>query len=208
MKPFFTEENKLLEILDIISNIAILNFLCIVGCIPIITAGASITATYSVGMKLVKNEEGYIIKDYIKSFKENFKTSTSIWLFMIVVIGVVVFDFYIASIVANEMISNIFKFIFMVIAIIVLFMMTYVFAIVAKFENSNKNTLINSILMSVENLPFTAVMVFFNMTPIMSMMIFANSFAYIIFFYVVIGFGMTTCMNSILLNRVFTRYIN
>ena len=39
-------------------------------------------------------------------------------------------------------------------------------AILAKFENSIKNTIINSILISIQNLPYTIIMVIVNLIPI------------------------------------------
>ena len=46
--------------------------------LPIITIGASTTALYTVMLKLVKNEEGYIFKGFLHAFKLNFKQSTII----------------------------------------------------------------------------------------------------------------------------------
>lgn len=38
-------------------------------------------------LKVVKNEEGYIVKGFFKAFKENFKKSTIIWLILLVIGG-------------------------------------------------------------------------------------------------------------------------
>ena len=43
------------------------------------------TALNYVVLKMVKNEEGYLTRSFFKSFKENFKQSTIIWLIMMVV---------------------------------------------------------------------------------------------------------------------------
>ena len=88
MDNLFRYDNKFFEALGKISNTVILNLLCIVSCIPIITIGASVTATYFVAMQIVKDEESYIIKEFIKRFKENFIISTKIWIIMMI-IGVV-----------------------------------------------------------------------------------------------------------------------
>ncbi len=207
MEDLFRSDGKLMEILDKISNVVILNFLCIVGCLPIVTIGASVTATYSVAMKLVKSEEGYIVKDYISNFKKEFKMSTTIWVMVMIVTGILAVDFYIASIVNNHLVSNVLKFTFTTIAIVVLFMTTYVFPIVAKFENTLKNNIINAINMSIQNLPYTAIMVFINIIPLIAIMIFASSFGAVIFFYVSFGIGMNICLNSLILNKVFNKYI-
>ena len=48
---------------------------------------------YSVMLKLVKNEEGYIVKGFLKAFKENFRQSTLMWLLYLVFGIVIVVDF-------------------------------------------------------------------------------------------------------------------
>ena len=70
MINLFGIDNKFFETLEKISNIVILNFLYILFSIPIITIGASTTATYFVAMKIVQNEEGYIFRTFIKVLKK------------------------------------------------------------------------------------------------------------------------------------------
>ena len=108
MDNLFRYDNKFFEALGKISNTVILNLLCIVSCIPIITIGASVTATYFVAMQIVKDEESYIIKEFIKRFKENFIISTKIWIIMMIIGGVLCFDFYISKLIINEYIESYF----------------------------------------------------------------------------------------------------
>ena len=42
-------------------------------CLPIVTIGASTVAAYSVALKMVDDQEGYIGKSFLKAFKENWK---------------------------------------------------------------------------------------------------------------------------------------
>ena len=73
-------DSPVMRFLSRLCDLIILNLLCIVCCIPIITAGASITALFSVTLKMVKGEESYIAKGFFKGFKDNFKQATIIWL--------------------------------------------------------------------------------------------------------------------------------
>lgn len=57
---------------------------------------ASTTALYSVMFKIIKKEEGYIIKSFLKAFRQNFKQSTIIWLLLIGTGCIVGYDWYIA----------------------------------------------------------------------------------------------------------------
>ena len=121
MGNLFRYDNKFFEVLGKITNIVILNLLCIVACLPIITIGASVTATYSVAMQMAKDKEPYIVKEFIKRFKENFKTSTIVWTVMLIIGGVLLFDFYISRLVLNESISKALQLVFTMISIIYIF---------------------------------------------------------------------------------------
>lgn len=208
MINLFRYDNKFFEALEKVTNIIILNFLCILFCIPIITIGASITSTYYVAMKIVRHEEEYIFKMFIKSFKENFKTSTMVWIITMIIILVLILDFRISNMISNSAISNVFKFILMVASIITAFNITYIFPIISKFKNSIKNTMINAIFMSIQNLPYTIIMVLLNSIPIISILFFRNYWGHIVFFYLVIGYAVISCINSLLLNNIFNKYIN
>ena len=208
MDNLFRYDNKFFEALGKISNIVILNLLCILSCLPIITIGASVTATYFVAMQIVKDEESYIIKEFIKRFKENFIISTKIWIIMMIIGGVLCFDFYISKLIINEYMRIILQFILLMISIIFAFSITYVFPIASKFENTVKNTMINSILISIQHLPHTIVMTLVNLSPIILIFMLSDYWGQILFFYTVIGFAIIAYINSIFFNKIFKQYIN
>ena len=72
-------DNPVISGMSRIFDMMCLNVLWLVCSLPIFTIGASTTAMYTVMLKVVKNEEGYIVKGFFKAFKENFKKSTIIW---------------------------------------------------------------------------------------------------------------------------------
>ncbi|MCC3870373.1 YesL family protein [Terrisporobacter mayombei] len=207
MDNLFRYDNKFFEILGKITDIVILNLLCIISCLPIVTIGVSITAAYSVAMNMIKDEETYIVKEFIRSFKENFKTSTIVWTIMLIIGGVLLFDFYMSRLVLNESISKVLQFIFTIISIIYTFTLTYVFPIIYKFENTIKNTMINSALISIQNLPYTVIIVILNLSPFLLINLFRSHWGHIIFLYTVIGFGIIICINSIFFDKIFNKLI-
>lgn len=208
MDNLFRYDNKFFEILGKITDVIILNLLCIISCLPIVTIGASITASYSIAMKMVKDEETYITKEFIKRFKENFKTSTIVWSIMLIIGVVLLFDFYMSKLVLNESISKVLQLVFTTISIIYIFTLTYVFPIISKFENTIKNTMINSTLISIQNLPYTIIMVVLNLSPLLLVNLFSIYWGHIIFFYTVIGFGIIIYINSIFFEKIFNKFIN
>ena len=92
MGRLFDMNNKFFTFMSRVADLCILNVLCIIFCIPVITAGASITAMFYVTMKMVRNEEAYIVKGFFKSFKENFKQATMINIILLLAAGILYVD--------------------------------------------------------------------------------------------------------------------
>ena len=76
----FQADSPLMEILGRIADLIILNLVVLVCCIPVFTAGAALTGMHYVLLKMARNEEGYILRSYFKSFKQNFLQATAMWL--------------------------------------------------------------------------------------------------------------------------------
>ncbi len=93
MGKFFDIDSPFIQFLNRVADLMILNFLVMICCLPIFTIGASYTAMHYVLLKMVRKEEGYLIRGFFKSFKQNFKQATLIWLGMLVLIAFFGVDF-------------------------------------------------------------------------------------------------------------------
>lgn len=90
------QEYKFTSMLSKIMDLLLINLLFIITSLPCITLGASITALFSVAMKLVRNEESYVTKDYFHAFCKNFKHATAAFLFFAILIALFLFNILIA----------------------------------------------------------------------------------------------------------------
>ena len=79
MKNFFSMDAPLFRILATLYDLIILNLLTILGCVPLVTAGASLTAMHYVLIAMVRDEEPDIARSYLRSFRENLRQSTILW---------------------------------------------------------------------------------------------------------------------------------
>ena len=84
MNRFISLEGPFIQFLTRIIDLVILNFLFILFSLPIFTIGSSISALYTVSLKLIQNKDHYIFKEFITAFKRNFKEATIIWIIMLV----------------------------------------------------------------------------------------------------------------------------
>ena len=65
MNNFFGENGLLYRFVNKMVDLLVLNIVYIVTCIPIVTIGSANVALYDVTLKMCKNEDGYIIKQYL-----------------------------------------------------------------------------------------------------------------------------------------------
>ena len=76
MGRIFSLDSPLFSFLNKVADLILLNILTMICCLPIITIGASMTALHYVVLKMVRDEESYIVRSYFKSFRQNFKQAT------------------------------------------------------------------------------------------------------------------------------------
>ena len=197
---FFSLESPLMNILGKMADLMWLNILTMICCIPIITVGPALTAMHYMALKIVRDEECYITKGYFKSFKENFKQATIIWLIIMVVVAVIVGDFYI--ILEQEIeLHNIFKLIIMAIAILVLFTVTFIFPVLAKFENTIKNTFKNAFFISIVQFPKTIAMIAVTIAPAILFYVSYQIFPFLFLF----GLSVPAFVSALMYNKFFKK---
>ena len=145
-QSFFNYDNPVWRYIGKFGDLIILNILWIICSIPIFTIGASTTAVYYVTLKLVRDDDGYTIKSFLKSFRENFKQATVIWLIMLAAGLILGFDlyFFFQVVTGNSIFRTVFTAAIGALTIIWLFMITYVFPLQSRFYNPVKRTLFNA----------------------------------------------------------------
>lgn len=200
----FKLDNPIVLFFNKIADIIFLNLLALVCSIPIITIGASWTATYYVTVKMVRGEESYIWKDFFKSFKQNFLQATAIWLINIAVIAVLLADMYIM---ANGLIKQAPKFLYVVAlftVIVVLIVMVYVYPVLSHFANTIGKTIKNALLLAVANLPYTVLFVVLTFGPL-ALMFVPSIGLRVLPIYILIGIAGPAYLASVGWRRIFDR---
>lgn len=158
MNRFFSLDSPVMAGLTKMADMIILNLVAFFCCIPVITAGASLTALHYVSLKIVRDEECYILKSFFKSFKENFKQSTLIWLIMLLIGALFVVDFVIVRDSLGTTLPSWTGVALLGVMLLTALAFTLVFPLQAKFENTIRTTIKNSVLMGIMILPKTVLM--------------------------------------------------
>lgn len=206
-KKIFDHENGFWRGMSKVADVVSLNLLFMICCIPIITIGASASAFYTNMMKLAQNEESYILRGFFGAFKENFKKATIIWLIMFFLGAFLILDAYLVT-TASDVFPVVFRYVIYAIVFVYAMMLSFVFALQAKFENSVLGTIKNSFLMGIAHfLPWGIIIVLVTYLPFALLLVRLDIILFIFPLLLLCGFGLIAYINSKCFLRIFKKYI-
>lgn len=139
---FFSVESPLYKFMQSLWDILKLNFMWIIFCIPIVTIGGSTIAAFSVLLRMSEDQEGNVIKDFWKAFKENWKQGIFIGLLPPICFEAVFLDFQLYNAVEKGGLGILIVGCFS--AYIFIFCLIYVFPLLARYDNTVINSIKNS----------------------------------------------------------------
>ena len=204
----FKLDSDFFKFLGNLTNLIVLNLICLICCIPIITIGPAICALYFCIMKLVRKEHIHIMQGFIKSFKDNLKQGIILQLIIFFSSGLLYFNLQLTSAHFNS--SNIFKILTSAIVILIflfLLLLTFLYPVQALFSNQLKSTFYNAFILSICNLPRTLIMLLLNLLPVILFFLWPNVFLGMFPFYIFIGFSVTVYINCIFLKDILKPYL-
>lgn len=200
---FLELDSPFIRIMNKIADMMILNLLTLLCMVPVFTGGAALTALNYMSLKLVRDEECYIVRGYFKSFRQNFKQATAIWLILLLVVAVLAGDFYIFS--RSEIEFNYwFKAILGAIALLIMFTAVMVFPFMAKFSNTLGKTIKNAFGLSVLHFPKTILMIILYAIPPVAGLFFFQIFPVVFLF----GLSAPAYVSALLYNKYFKELEN
>jgi len=197
----FGLEGPVMRFFDKVFNLLWLNILVMIFSLPIVTMGASFTAMHYVLLRMAKNEEGYVLPDFWKSFRQNFKQATLIWLpflFLMTVLGV---DAYLFSKGVVTM-PGVYKIVIYFLLFVVAFGMIFVFPVLSHYDNTIKGTVKNAYAMAMFNPIKSILMLVLYVAPWAAAM-FVPNFIFLCLFY---GFSLPGFFAAIMYDGIFERF--
>lgn len=185
-----------------ICDLIFLNVIYILCCIPVFTMGAANTALQYVVLKMVRDENDGVLREFFSSFRRNFRQSlplTGIWLGsgLFIIANIYVFahwDFGIWN-------GGIY---ILYIALALHFaLFAYVFPVFARFDNTVKNTLRNSRILAMQYPVNTVVVTLVSALPFLLDFFWADFFQYVAFLWLFVMFAAQAYWNAGLFRRIF-----
>lgn len=202
MGGIFSYDSPLMSGLGKLADLVILNLLTLLFCIPIVTIGASLTACHYVALK-IRRGEGYVLRNFWKSFKENLRQSTVIWLVMAIN---VLMSLYATLFVRVEgTMGAVSQGVLFVALIFWAFLGCWIFPLQSKFANTIGTTFKNSFLLSFKYLFRTILMVIINLLPVAALLLLSFQWYSILFMF---GFSLPAYLCAMLYDKKFEELEN
>ena len=141
-----------------LADIFVLTVLWVVCSLPVITIGASTTSLYYVTLKIAEGKEGYLCRYFFRTFKENFRQSTIVWLIMLVIgvfFGLDLYYYYHLPMKAAVVIF----WLFFVLTVFYLFVLSIIFPLAARLDVSVKKLFFMAFMVSLKNFSWVMLMI-------------------------------------------------
>ncbi|MBO4608947.1 MAG: YesL family protein [Lachnospiraceae bacterium] len=165
----FNPDSKFMAALTKMADLMWINILTLALCIPVITIGAALTAKDYMCYKILKNEDTGTTKGYFRSFKQNFKQATVIWIIMLFVIMLGIIDvFFVLGLQGDG--TQIVRAVMFAFLFFIYIGCIMIFPVLARFDNTVKGTIKSGIHMTVAILPRAILMGILYLIPVLVFM--------------------------------------
>lgn len=206
MKGMFSPDGPLMTALGKLADLVLCNMLFCALCIPVFTVGASLTALYDCTFSLVEDtEDSFILRQFWKAFRKNFRHSTALWLLCLLAFGFLGAYYAITGMLGGTL-ASVYRITFFVLAILFLMGYQYLFPLTVRFPMSVSQTVKNAWLLSAAALPMTLLSIAVTVGSIyLTLFMDANTANVGIFLWAVVLFAVVAYLNSFLFRVAFRR---
>lgn len=198
----FHPDSWLIRFLARVCDLLFLNIALVLSCCTVILSGTAVTALYSITLKMMRGQDCDPVKGFLRALKENFLPSffaTILLLTDVTLLAVLRSVLYAETLLMPPAV-------FVLLAILAVFLtalLSYLFPLLARFENTFSHHLSNAVRLSLANLPVTVLITTVNLLPLLIGLLFPALLGVVFAFWLLFGFAAGAWINSFYLNRIF-----
>jgi len=204
MGRLFRPDSPAMRFMSNVADIVALNLVWLVCCLPVVTIGPACTAMCYVARGIANGEGPVILRTFFRAFRENFRQSLAV--FLILLVPVCLAAAYLLMAVSGGLDHiPVLKYLCYLSMVIVSVVCSYVYPLLAHFDNTVGNTLKNAFLLPLANPFLAAVAAALNLLPVLLLIINAGMFARCVIFWLLGGCALTAVINAKMLGPFFAR---
>ncbi len=199
-------ESRFIRFFSLIADLMIVNILFVICSVPIFTIGAALTAMHKAIQNIIFDEGNGVIKTFFSSFKENYKFATSIWFAELLIFAGIIGACLLVVIELQSILQTIFFLIICFLGLIFLSGYTWLYPLIARYDNTIKDHIRNATILMLTQLPTTLVIDLLAVIPVVMT---ACSLEFLLntsIIWVIGGFSVISYGINILLKPIFKKH--
>ena len=198
----FHPDSFLIRFLTKVCDLLFLNIVFVLSCATIVCSGAAVTSLYAVTLRMIRGQDYAPMRGFFRGLRENFLPSFPVTLLLfgdVTLLAVLRSTLYAETLLMPPTL-------FVLLAIITVFLtalLSWLFPLLARFENTFSRHLGNAVRLALANLPVTFLITVVNFLPVLLCLLLPVSMDVVFAFWLLFGFGAGAWVNSFYLNRIF-----
>lgn len=201
----FDLDGPVMQAVNWIGNTFLVNLCFIICCFPVFSIGAAVTALYSV--YLLDEDDSWAVTRFFRAFKSNFRQSTKVCLVMLCAIGAIMLNFYALSVYSIPG-ADFLRFFLYIVSFLVLSIGIFLFGLIAKFENSVKQTVKNALILTVGMMLPALIIVLITILPLLLLIVDVGMFLDTVLLWIMFGFAVCTKINAFIMKQIFKKVLS
>ena len=198
----FQPDSFLIRFLTKVCDLLFLNIMFVLSCATVVFSGAAVTSLYAMMLKMMRGRDCAPLKDFLRALRENFLPSFPATILLFV--DVTLLALLHTALYAETLLMPPALFILLtVIAVFLTALLSWLFPLLARFENTFPNHLSNAARLAVANLPVTFLLTTVNLLPLLLCVLIPASLGVVFAFWMLFGFAAGAWANAFYLNRIF-----
>ena len=199
----FGPNSRLIRFLTAVCDLMILNVLFLISCITVVLAGDGAVSLYTVTLRMFRGTAESPGKSFLHSLKRNFLPSVPTALLLLT--DMTLLAVLRGVLYAETLLLSPAVFVFLVSAAVFLTaLLSYLFPLLARFDNTFPRHLGNAGRLAVAHLPVTFLLTTINLLPVLLPLFFPQLLGVVAAFWMFLGFSTGAWVNSFYLNRIFS----
>ena len=204
MKGAFLPDSRFMRFLTKVCDLLLLNVLTAFLSLTVIAAGTAIISLYTAVVKMMQEEDSEPVSCFLHALRENFSLSVPAAPLLFVDVLLLALLHY--ALTAETLVFSPAAFVFLAIAAAFLTaLLSYLFPLLARYENTFPRHLANAWRLAAANLPVTFLLVTVNLLPLLLAVFLPGLFRLLAVFWLMIGVAASAYLNSFYLCQIFDR---
>lgn len=198
-------DSRPIRFLTRVCDLLFLNLALVLSCCTVVLSGAAVTALYSMTLKMMRGQDCGPVKGFLRALRESFLSSS--FAAVLLFADVTLFAVLRGVLYAETLLMP--PALFVLLAIFAVFLtalLSYLFPLLARFENTPLNHLGNAARLALANLPVTFLLTTVNLLPLLIAFFLPAALGAVFAFWMLFGFGAGAWVNSFYLNRILERW--